>query len=63
MAQMKKCDFCGAEVPKGGQCNKCGFVDGLRRMPTKEEFEAAKKVNEKAGYKQYRSLDQLVLDE
>ncbi len=59
---MKKCDFCKNDVPEHGQCNKCGFIDGLRRQPTDEEFKAAREVNKKAGYKQYSNLDMLLLD-
>lgn len=60
---MKKCDFCSNKVPEGGQCNKCGFVDGFRRQPTNEEFKQARKVNEKNKYKQYKNIDMLLLDE
>ncbi len=59
---MKKCDFCGNKVPKGGQCNKCGFVDGLRRPPTDEEFRQARAIDKKAGYKLFRNIDMLLLD-
>ncbi len=59
---MKKCDFCGNKVPVGGQCNKCGFIDGLRRQPTDEEFKKARKINEENNYKQFRNIDMLLLD-
>ncbi|MGM5484840.1 MAG: hypothetical protein ACQEP1_03125 [Nanobdellota archaeon] len=61
MAQ-KKCDNCGNKVPEGGQCNKCGFVDGLNRQPSDEEFREARKINEKEGYKQFRNIDMLLLE-
>ena len=60
---MKKCDFCGNKVPEAGQCNKCGFVDGFRRPPTDEEFRAARKINEKAKYKQFRNIDMVLLEQ
>ena len=60
---MKKCDFCSNKVPKGGQCNKCGFVDGFSRQPTDEEFKKARKVNEKENYKQFKNIDMLVLED
>ena len=59
---LKKCDFCKNEVPEGGQCNKCGFIDGLRRQPTDDEFRIARKINEKEGYKQFSSIDMMLLD-
>jgi len=58
----KKCNFCGYSVPEHGQCNKCGFIDGLQRQPTDEEFKAARAINDKAGYKQFRNLDMLLLE-
>jgi hypothetical protein len=60
---MKKCEFCQNKVPEGGQCNKCGFIDGLRRQPTDDEFRQARKVNEKSNYKQYVNIDMILLDE
>jgi hypothetical protein len=60
---LKKCDFCQNKVPEGGQCNKCGFIDGLRRQPTDEEFRQARKVNDKSAYKQFVNIDMLLLDE
>ena len=59
---LKKCDFCDNQVPEGGQCNKCGFIDGLRRQPTEEEFKKARETNDKSKYKQYMNLDMLLLD-
>jgi hypothetical protein len=59
---LKKCDFCKNDVPEGGQCNQCGFVDGFRRQPTDEEFKEARKINEKEGYAQYKNIDMLLLD-
>lgn len=60
---MKKCNFCDNEVPEGGQCNRCGFIDGLTRMPTEQEFKKAREINEKNSYKQFENLDMLLLDE
>ena len=60
---MKKCDFCKSNVPEGGQCNKCGFIDGLRRQPTDEEFKRARQINKENSYKQFENLDMLLLDD
>jgi hypothetical protein len=60
MKKLKKCDFCTNSVPKKGQCNRCGFIDGLNRMPSPEEFEEATRINEVHEYGQYRNLDLLV---
>jgi hypothetical protein len=60
---MKKCSFCKNDVPEGGQCNKCGFIDGLQRRPTPQEFKAARKVNSDNNYKQYINIDMLLLDD
>jgi hypothetical protein len=59
---LKKCDFCENTVPPGGQCNKCGFIDGMRRQPTDDEFKIAREINKKAKYEQYENLDMLLLD-
>ncbi|MFP4424006.1 MAG: hypothetical protein ACLFP2_02120 [Candidatus Woesearchaeota archaeon] len=59
---MKPCDFCKNQVPEGGQCNKCGFIDGLRRQPTDEEFRRAREINDENGYPQFENLDMLLLD-
>jgi hypothetical protein len=58
----KKCNFCKNKVPVGGQCNKCGFVDGFNRRPTDAEFKAAREVNEKHGYKPFKNIDSLLED-
>ena len=60
---MKKCDFCKNNVPEGGQCNKCGFIDGLRRQPSDDEFKRARKTNEQNNYPQYKNIDMLLLDD
>ena len=60
---MKKCDFCSNKVPAGGQCNKCGFIDGFKREPTNAEFKEARKINEKNKYKQFKNIDMMLLDE
>ncbi len=58
----KNCDFCGNKVPVGGQCNRCGFVDGLNRQPTDEEFLAARQINEKHNYEQFNNIDMLLIE-
>lgn len=60
---MKKCDYCGNEVPECGQCNKCGFVDGFTRQPSDDEFKKARKINEKNNYGQFKNIDMILLDE
>ena len=60
---LKDCKFCDNKVPEGGQCNKCGFVDGLDRKPTNEEYKKARKINEEHGYEQFENIDMLLLDE
>lgn len=59
---LKNCGFCDNQVPEGGQCNKCGFIDGLRRRPTDDEFKNARKINDQNKYKQYVNIDMLLLD-
>jgi hypothetical protein len=59
---LKKCDFCENKVPSNGQCNKCGFIDGMRRQPTDDEYRRAREINKKQAYKQYENLDMLLLD-
>ncbi|MBN2458418.1 hypothetical protein JXB31_04790 [Candidatus Woesearchaeota archaeon] len=59
---MKICDFCKNKVPEGGQCNKCGFIDGLRRQPTDAEFRQARQINKENNYEQFKNLDMLLLD-
>ena len=58
----KKCNFCGNQVPTRGQCNKCGFIDGIMRQPSNQEFKNAREINEKEGYKQFNNIDMLLLD-
>ncbi len=58
----KKCDFCGNHVPENGQCNNCGFVDGLNRQPSDEEYKRARDINEQHSYEQFDNLDMLLLD-
>lgn len=60
---LKKCDFCKKnKVPSRGQCNSCGFIDGLNRRPSDDEFKAARAVNEEHGYEHFQNLDMLLLD-
>lgn len=56
----KKCNWCKNKLPVGGQCNKCGFVDGISRRPTEEEFRQAREINDKNSYKQFSNLDMLL---
>jgi hypothetical protein len=60
---LKTCNFCKNKVPNGGQCNKCGFVDGMARKPTDEEYKAARAVNKKHNYKQFVNIDMLLIDQ
>lgn len=59
---LKKCGFCENKVPEYGQCNKCGFIDGLSRQPTDEEFKHARRINNEHNYKQFENIDMLLLD-
>ncbi len=59
---LKKCDFCPNRVPAGGQCNRCGFVDGLRRQPTDAEYKKAREINERHKYRQFENIDMLLLE-
>lgn len=61
---LKDCDFCKKnKVPEHGQCNICGFIDGLQRQPSPEEFKRAREINDKHNYTQFRNLDMLLLEE
>jgi hypothetical protein len=60
---LKDCGFCKNKVPEQGQCNKCGFIDGLRRQPHDAEFKRARVVNKEHKYEQYVNIDMLLLDE
>ena len=59
---MKKCEFCGNQVPEKGQCNKCGFIDGLRKKPTDEEFLKARKINKEHKYEQFKNIDMTLVE-
>ncbi|MFC1691233.1 hypothetical protein ACFL0W_03555 [Nanoarchaeota archaeon] len=60
---MKDCNFCRKnKVPENGQCNSCGFIDGLNRQPVDEEFKAARQINEEHDYEQFSNLDMMLLD-
>ncbi len=59
---LKKCNFCEQEVPENGQCNGCGFIDGIQREPSDEEFKSARAINSKHNYNQYENLDMLLLN-
>ncbi len=60
---LKKCSFCDNQVPEFGQCNKCGFIDGLQRAPVDEEFKRARRINKENNYPQFVNLDMMLLDE
>ncbi len=57
-----KCHNCKNKVPVRGQCNKCGFVNGVQRMPTQDEFMEARKINERHEYEQYDSIDMRLME-
>lgn len=59
---MKKCNYCQNDVPDYGQCNKCGFIDGMSRQPTDAEFKRAREINIQNNYPQYKNLDMLLID-
>ncbi|MBN1645416.1 hypothetical protein JW868_00075 [Candidatus Woesearchaeota archaeon] len=59
---LKKCENCSNDVPHGGQCSECGYVHGLNRPPTDEEYKYAREINEKNNYPQYKNIDMLLLD-
>lgn len=59
---LKQCNFCENKVPENGQCNKCGFIDGLNRQPGDHEFVAARRINEEHDYTQFRNIDMVVLE-
>jgi len=58
--EWNKCVQCGNKVPKHGQCNKCGWIDSLNKVPEQHDFEHARKINDAAEYKQYKSIDQYI---
>jgi hypothetical protein len=60
---LKKCSYCKNKVPEGGQCNKCGFVDGISRKPTDNEYKVARGINRKHNYKQFVNIDMLLLEQ
>lgn len=61
---LKKCNFCKEnKVPKKGQCNSCGFIDGLDRQPLDDDFKQARLVNDDHEYDQFQNLDMLLLED
>ncbi|PIN68845.1 hypothetical protein COV93_07700 [Candidatus Woesearchaeota archaeon CG11_big_fil_rev_8_21_14_0_20_43_8] len=58
---LKECNFCDNEVPVNGQCNNCGFVDGMNREPVDDELKRAREVNSEHDYEQFRNIDSLLL--
>lgn len=58
--EWSKCVQCQNKVPKNGQCNKCGWIDSLNKIPENNDFEFARKINDKADYAQYKSIDQYI---
>lgn len=59
---LKKCNFCESQVPANGQCNECGFIDGMSRPPSDDEFKYAREINVKHKYEQFSNIDMLLLD-
>lgn len=60
--KLKDCTFCTNVVPMGGQCNKCGFIDGYVGPPNDDDFKRARLINEKHDYDQFKNIDMLLLD-
>ncbi|MEM4755659.1 MAG: hypothetical protein QW594_00840 [Candidatus Woesearchaeota archaeon] len=60
---LKNCEFCKNQVPEGGQCNNCGFIDGIRKRPSADDFFKAREINTKHQYKQYVNIDMIVMQE
>lgn len=60
MVEWTKCERCQNKVPVNGQCNKCGWLVGLNKVPEPVDFENAKKVNSESKYKQFQSIDQYI---
>ncbi len=58
---LKDCGFCSNKVPEGGQCNECGFVDGLNRQPSDQEYRIARAINDEHGYPHFQNLDMMLL--
>ena len=59
---LKECIFCESKVPVNGQCKKCGFIDGLKRQPTDEEFSQARIINKEHDYEQFSNIDMILLE-
>jgi len=59
---IKKCNFCESKVPEQGQCNSCGFIDGIQRQPSDAEFKTAREINDQNNYDQFQNIDMLLLD-
>lgn len=62
-----KCSSCKGigketDVPAGGQCSVCGLIDGLRRLPSDEEFARAREINRRHNYPLFRNVDMVLLD-
>jgi hypothetical protein len=67
MVTLHKCQMCEAagikqDVPTGGQCPKCGFVEGFRRLPTDQEFVAARDINRKNNVPLFRNVDMVLVE-
>ncbi|MAE13050.1 hypothetical protein CMO92_00655 [Candidatus Woesearchaeota archaeon] len=59
---LTNCHKCKTDVPKKGQCNGCGFIQGFNKLPSDDEFIEARKVNEAHNYDQFRNIDMLLLE-
>ena len=59
---LTNCHKCDNKVPKKGQCSKCGFLNGFNKLPSDDDFRAARKVNEEHGYEHFHNIDMLLLD-
>jgi hypothetical protein len=67
MATLIKCQMCEAagtkqDVPTGGQCPKCGYVEGFRRLPTDQEFMQARAINKKNNFPLFRNVDMVLVE-
>lgn len=58
--EWSKCVRCENKVPKNGQCNKCGWIDSLNKVPEQGDFEKAWHINQKADYPQFKSIDMYI---
>ncbi|MFH1591487.1 MAG: hypothetical protein ABIC95_06185 [archaeon] len=57
-----RCHNCRKKVPIAGQCNMCGFINGLNRLPSDDEYVVARRVNEAHEYEQFNNIDMRVIE-